>query len=113
RGPSGLVPDDRRMKAIPLDAFPLSDGVVSLRTLVAADAPIVAVISQDDDILRWTMTDDGITTERVEGWIDEAARDIAAGSNLRVAIVEAATDAVVGQLGLALDWETSVGEIHY
>jgi RimJ/RimL family protein N-acetyltransferase len=101
------------VETIPLDAFPLSDGVVLIRPFVAADAPAIAEAAGDAEILRWTVTEEGLTPERVEPWIADATRELEDASNVRLAIVDAATGVPVGQVGLAPDWHHSIGEIFY
>jgi len=101
------------MPSIPLDRLPLTDGVVIVRALGPRDAEAVATASQDLEILRWTLTEEGLTTSRVQAWIDEVARDMDGGGTARLAIVDAATDAVVGQVGLAPEWNESTGQLFY
>jgi [ribosomal protein S5]-alanine N-acetyltransferase len=104
---------DRRLETIPRAAFPLSDGVVLVRPFVATDAPAIAQASHDADVLRWTMTEEALTPDRVAGWIAEADAELRDAQNVRLAIVDAVTGAPVGQIGLAPDWDHATGELFY
>ena len=101
------------MPSIPLNRLPLTDGVVMVRALDARDAQALATASQDPEILRWTLIEEGLTASRVQAWIDEVTRDMESGGTVRLAIVDGATDAVVGQVGLAPEWNESTGELFY
>lgn len=101
------------MPSIPLDRLPLTDGVVIVRAFGPSDAQAFAEASQDPEILRWTLTEEGLTAGRVAAWIEEVARDMDRGGTARLAIVDAATDAVVGQVGLSPEWNESTGELFY
>jgi len=101
------------VEVVPLDSLPLTDGVVVVRPFAAADAPVVADATRDDEIVRWTLTDEAMPADRIDQWIADAVGDLRDGTTMRLAIVDAAADAPVGQIGIAPDWQHEIGEIFY
>jgi RimJ/RimL family protein N-acetyltransferase/nitrite reductase/ring-hydroxylating ferredoxin subunit len=82
---------------------PLSDGVVSLRSFRAEDAPAITAACQDPEIQRWVPIIPVPYTETdarrfillaLQAWQD--------GTGYEFAIVDAATDRYVGSIGLHL-----------
>ena len=101
------------MPSIPLGRLPLSDGVVAVRPFTADDAEAIARASQDAEILRWTLTEEGLTAALVKAWIDDVAHEMSEGGNVRLAIAYAVSNAAVGQVGVAPDWSASTAELFY
>src|SRR5207237_4087885 len=74
-----------RVERIPLDRFPLTDGVVSLRPFVLADAAAIAAACRDPEIPRWTFMPEGLTVAQARAWIETAHDALQRGRALRVA----------------------------
>jgi ribosomal-protein-alanine N-acetyltransferase len=90
------------MAALPLLDPPLSDGTVALRPWHERDALGLAVLCQDDAIVRWTNVPAGYTEQMARARIAEAESDRYAGRALILAVVDAATDDVLGACDLRL-----------
>jgi RimJ/RimL family protein N-acetyltransferase len=104
----------RAVDRIPLDRLPLADGVVCLRRLSLGDAPAIAQACRDPEIPRWTFMSAGLTVSQAQDWIERAEDTYLRARAVRFAIVDAASDQFVGQIGIGhLDWEQQVGEIFY
>ena len=102
------------MERIPLDRLPLTDGVVLLRTFHLGDAAAIAAACRDPEIPRWTFMAEGLTEEQAKDWIERAHDALQLARAVRLAIVDAAGGAFLGQVGIGhLNWEQQVGEIFY
>src|SRR5437764_9320617 len=94
---------------------PLTDGVVRLRTFTLDDIPAVTAACQDPDIARWTaMVPSPYTEDDARSWIMTHREGFAAGTDLPLAIVDAATGELLGACGLhQVDHERGSAEIGY
>jgi RimJ/RimL family protein N-acetyltransferase len=102
------------MPAIPLPNPALSDGVVTLRPPVEADAEAVCDYCQDPEIGRWTVVPAPYSREDALSWIASAASGPPAGERAEFLIVSAGDAGPLGSCGLArVFWEEKCGEIGY
>ena len=101
------------MKPIPDLDPPLEDGVIQLRWLRAEDAEAVTAACRDPQIPRWTFMAEGLTLEQAAEWIEQSLEKRAAGTGARFAIVDVDNDSLLGQVGVAIDWERQSGETFY
>jgi RimJ/RimL family protein N-acetyltransferase len=103
-----------QVEEIPLDGLPLSDGVIRLRVFDARDAHPVAAACEDPEIGRWTFMPDGLTVDGAPEWIRRSEEQLAARTNVRLAIERAAGHELLGQVGVGhLDWVNASGEVYY
>ena len=80
---------------------PLTDGVVTLRGLRAADADQVVDALRDADIVRWTRVPDGYTHDDFAAFMRFSSEAMRAGHALSLLVVDAADpDRVLGSCGL-------------
>ena len=101
------------MLQIPFDAVPISDGIIRLRSFVAADAPRIAAACQDPEIPRWTFMPEGLDVDGALEWIRRGEQLYAERTNVSFAIEECDGE-LVGQIGTGhLDWLNLTGEIYY
>lgn len=97
----GRLADDPPEPGDPLRAAELpSDGVVALRLPRLRDVPAIVEACRDPEIARWTTIPQPYGPEHAEGFVLGAAGLAAAGSDLMTLIVDAATDAPLGSVGL-------------
>jgi ribosomal-protein-alanine N-acetyltransferase len=71
-----------------------------LRPLAAPDAAALFAIFSDPEVMRYWSSAPWSDIEQADQYIDSAARDLAAGTMLRVGIEVAATGQLIGQLAL-------------
>lgn len=94
---------------------PLADGVVALRRWTDADAPAIARICSDEELVRWLAALPSPYTE------DDARAWIAHGDagwrgehdHTPFGVVDAATGAVVGSIGVGWQEENETAEVGY
>jgi RimJ/RimL family protein N-acetyltransferase len=100
------------MTALPLPR--LSDERVSVRPLANRDVPDLVSACADPEIPRWTRVPSPYTREDAERFVAIAATEAAAGEGLALAVCDAATDRLVGTIGLMeIDRERGRAEIGY
>jgi RimJ/RimL family protein N-acetyltransferase len=89
----------------------LSDAVVTLRELSAADVADVTTACQDPEIVRWTTEiPEDYTEEHARGWI-ASTRDGWREGRAELAIVDNATGGFAGAIGLVArqEWMAEIG----
>ena len=98
-------------------AFPdpaLAARGVALRRWRDADASVLAGWSCDADIVRWTDVPAEYSEAATLQWLAQTERERLEGRALGLAIVDAATDGVVGSIEVRLDADDrQVGELGY
>jgi RimJ/RimL family protein N-acetyltransferase len=90
---------------------PLSDRIVTLRELTAADVAAVTVACRDPEIVRWTTEiPENYTEEDARQWIESTLAGWKRG-NAEFAITDRATDSFAGAIGLfaRADWMAEIG----
>lgn len=95
---------------------PLTDGVVALRPWRKSDVAVLpGLIDGDPEIERWLeLMPSPYTTHDAREWVARAAEAWRSGLFLPFAMLDAATEAVVGGLGFnTIDAENASGEIGY
>jgi RimJ/RimL family protein N-acetyltransferase len=94
---------------------PPSDGVVRLRPWVQDDAPAIATACAEEEIARWMhLIPQPYTEAHAREFIAGAGDQWRTGTGATFAVVEEATDAVVGSMGMRLiDREEAVVEVGY
>jgi ribosomal-protein-alanine N-acetyltransferase len=90
----------------------LRSGDVLLRLLRDEDAEAVAEACRDEAITRFTFMEAGLTPDGARRWID-AANDGWSRGTPRFAIVDATTDRLLGQIGMAVNESYRSAEIFY
>lgn len=92
----------------------LTDGGVRLRPATEADVAAITRICQDVEIQRWNRVPSPYSESDARHWVAESrrARDHGEGFEGMLA-VDAATDAVLGAMGVAVDPRDLVGEVAY
>lgn len=92
---------------------PLGDGVVELRPWRETDAPAVhEACLNDTEIARWSPISDDLTEADALAYIRSRVEWWARGTKASFAIVDVASQEVVGALGLHwIDWERSIAEV--
>jgi RimJ/RimL family protein N-acetyltransferase len=92
----------------------LDDGVVRLRPPELADVDAVCEICQNDEAARFTSIPWPYERRHAVEWIEETARCWADGVRAAFVIVDAATDDVLGNVGLVrLDPDRDTAEVGY
>lgn len=94
---------------------PLSDGVVTLRAWCGEDAPVKAAWGQDAVIVRWTGVPANYTEEAGLVWGERTETAREAGRMLALAIVDAASRAVLGSCDIRRPdpEDPALGEVGY
>jgi RimJ/RimL family protein N-acetyltransferase len=110
---AGLLPGDDQADTA---AFPpyeeQTDGVVTVRRWRSSDAPDVARACADAETARWLPVPVPYTLEVAHGYVDEIVpTEWAAGTAANCAVVDAATGALLGAVGLTL--RQGIGEVGY
>lgn len=101
-------------KAITSPSPPLAAGGVLLRVWEEADAADIVRIVGDPEVPRWTYMPTGMTEERARWWIGRGHESAAAGTGLPLAVLDAGSGAVVGNVGLGqVDARMATGEIFW
>ena len=78
----------------------LSDGVIRLRLMTDADVASVTAAVQDPEIPRWTTVSSPYREEEARQWRRMATSGIAGGTDLPTLIVDAASDELLGAVGI-------------
>jgi RimJ/RimL family protein N-acetyltransferase len=82
---------------------PLSDGTVSLRPFRPDDVPAIVAACQDPEIQRWIpMIPVPYTEDDARGYVLMTLKSLQEGSSAEVAIVDAASDRLLGSIGVHL-----------
>jgi RimJ/RimL family protein N-acetyltransferase len=92
---------------------PLSDGPVSLRWFKRGDAAAVVEICRDPEIPRWTYMPEGLDLARARTWIDRRQQGRQFGITATFAVIDRASQRLVGQCGVGLDRQRNAGEAFY
>jgi len=90
----------------------LSDGVVTVRPMRAADIPALVAECQDPEIPRWTRVPSPYTREDAARFLAISATEAAAGEGVALAVA-GADDRLVGTIGLFGLGGQGRGEIGY
>jgi RimJ/RimL family protein N-acetyltransferase len=90
---------------------PLRSAAVWLRPFKTEDAPLVAEACQDPAIGRFTFMKEGLTVAEAAEWIAKSNQQWA--DLARFAIVDPRANQVVGQVGMAVNWEYVSAEAFY
>jgi RimJ/RimL family protein N-acetyltransferase len=93
---------------------PLAGGGVRLRPWQPDDAATIARIVVDPEVPRWTYLPRGMTEDRARSWIGRGHEAAATGDGLPLAIVDARSGSVLGNVGLAqVDARMATGEVFW
>lgn len=97
-----------------LAAPALSDGVVTLRQPVVDDIDAITEGCQEPDVTRYTSIPSPYERAHAEGFVRDSAQAWAAGATANFVIVDAATDELLGGIGvIRLDGADRVAEVGY
>jgi RimJ/RimL family protein N-acetyltransferase len=92
-------PSVRTLPDFPADR--LTDGVVLLRPWTPADAPVLHAIESDPEVVRWRVrTGPPPSVDAVARRIELAPAEWLAGDHVRCAVVDVASGAVAGSVGM-------------
>ena len=91
----------------------LSDGSVRLRPLAEKDVPSLIAAVSDPLISRFTFWPDSMSPEEAVERIRRAEASRVAGTRLELAVVDPATDELVGFVGLEPDWQDRRAALFY
>jgi RimJ/RimL family protein N-acetyltransferase len=83
----------------PLDVV-LDTPRLAMRPLIAADAPAILSMYSDPEVTRYWSSLPWTELARAQEYIEQAARDVAAGTAVRLGIVVKGSDVCVGQATL-------------
>jgi ribosomal-protein-alanine N-acetyltransferase len=93
---------------------PLRDELVLLRGWREDDVPRLVRACRDPEIARWTRVPSPYTETQAWAWVADQARRLSSGEELDLAVVDAASGALVGAVGLMrFLWEYRRAEIGY
>ena len=110
----GMVPGDPREPQVPLADPRLEDGRLVVRPFEPDDAPAVRAACDDPDVAHWIhLVPSPYTAADAEEFIAESRRRLAAGDRARLAVVDAASDELLGSVSLDLYSDRQVAEIGY
>src|SRR6266511_2375891 len=101
------------MAAIPLPAPPLRDASLALRPFHHGDAGAIVAACQDPEIPRWTAVPSPYGDQDARDYLSRAELDRRRGHELGLAVVDAASGALLGAVGLRPDPEHRKGELGY
>ncbi len=102
------------VRLIDLPSPPLDDGVVRLRGFDDDDVAAVVLACQDPEIPRWTIVPSPYGEREARAWIETHDLLRITGTAVPLAIVDAATGAFAGSIGVHdLDGRSRKGEIGY
>jgi RimJ/RimL family protein N-acetyltransferase len=90
----------------------LSDGAVALRALAHSDIPALVIACRDREIPRWTSVPSPYGREDAERFLAIVATESAAGEGIALAVCDAASDRLIGTIGL-MEVQGDRGEIGY
>ncbi len=93
---------------------PLADGDLLLRRWEAGDAPRIPEIAADPEIPRWTYLPREMSVQHARRWIGRGHQAAAAGTGIPLAIVDACSGALLGNVGLGqVDARMATGEVFW
>lgn len=101
------------MEVLPIEVPDLADAQVRLRAPTVVDVPVITRLCRDPEIQRWTRVPAPYTEADAHHFLSLHADGIAKRSGLHLLAVEAATDDVVGAVGMDLDFRDYSAEIGY
>jgi RimJ/RimL family protein N-acetyltransferase len=82
---------------------PLSDGIIALRPFRPDDVPAIVAACQDPEIQRWIpLIPVPYGEDEARGYVLMTLKSLQEGSSAEVAIVDAATDRLLGSIGIHL-----------
>ena len=91
---------------------PLTDGDILLRPFLLDDAAAIAEACRDEEITRFTFMPEGFTEDQAHTWI-ERSEDRWREGHARFAVVDARSDELLGQIGMAVAWFYGSAEAYY
>jgi RimJ/RimL family protein N-acetyltransferase len=92
----------------------IDDGEIRLRLLADSDLEALVAAVQDPEIPRWTRIPSPYGEPEARDWLADDARLRAGGEGLAAVIVDAATDELLGGIGMVhMDREEARTEIGY
>ena len=110
----GMVAGDPREPVVPLADPLLEDGRILVRPFAPDDAEAVGAACDDPDVARWIhLVPHPYTLEDAQKFIADSWRRLTAGDRARLAIVDAATQELLGSVSLDLFRERQAAEIGY
>lgn len=90
----------------------LDDGAIRLRPPREEDIPAIIAACQDPEIARWTMVPAPYTDEDARAFVRGTHRP-GGDPEIALVIVDAATDDLLGAIGMRIDGAAGVGDVGY
>jgi ribosomal-protein-alanine N-acetyltransferase len=97
-------------------AFPvegISDGEIRLRLRTDADNPAIVEACRDPEIVRWTRVPDSYDDATAAEWAAESQRQREAGTGLHLVVADAASDALLGSIGVHVSQAERRADVGY
>jgi RimJ/RimL family protein N-acetyltransferase len=91
----------------------ISDGETRLRLRTDADNPAIVDACRDPDIQRWTRVPDHYDETTAAEWAAESLRQREAGTGLHLVIADAASDRLLGSIGMHMNRGDGRADIGY
>jgi len=89
-----------RGAAIEFPVEGISDGSIRIRLRADSDTPAIVAACRDPEIPRWTRVPESYDEEDAREWAAESERQQRAGEGLHLVIVDAASDELLGSIGI-------------
>jgi RimJ/RimL family protein N-acetyltransferase len=91
----------------------ISDGEIRLRLRTDADNPAIVDACRDPDIVRWTRVPDSYDEATAAEWAVESQRQREAGTGLHLVVADAASDELVGSIGVHVNQGEGRADVGY
>jgi len=91
----------------------ISDGEIRLRLRTDADDPAIVDACRDPDIVRWTRVPDSYDDATAAEWAVESQRQREAGIGLHLIVADAASDALLGSIGVHANQAEGRADVGY
>ena len=91
----------------------ISDDDIRLRLRTDADNPAIVDACRDPEVVRWTRVPESYDEAKAAEWAVESQRQREAGTGLHLVVADAASDELLGSIGVHLNQDEGRADVGY